>query len=122
MIEDCKKMLRLAGVPVIEAPGEAEAQCAAMVKAGKAYATATEDMDALTFGIIMNPKQALKFLGTKYLLRGFNNKKEPIIEISYEDMLQELEMTYDEFIDLCILCGCDYLETIDGKTVLNRIL
>jgi len=30
-------------------------------------------------------------------------------------MLKELEMTYDEFIDLCILCGCDYLETIDGN-------
>ena len=33
-----------------QAPGEAEAQCAAMVKAGKIYATGTEDMDALTFG------------------------------------------------------------------------
>ncbi len=33
-----------------QAPGEAEAQCAALAKAGKVYATATEDMDALTFG------------------------------------------------------------------------
>ena len=33
-----------------QAPGEAEAQCAALVKAGKVYATGTEDMDALTFG------------------------------------------------------------------------
>lgn len=35
---------------LIQAPCEAEAQCAAMAKAGKVYATATEDMDALTFG------------------------------------------------------------------------
>ena len=42
------------GCPVIEAPCEAEAQCAAICKAGKAYATATEDMDALTFGIRMS--------------------------------------------------------------------
>lgn len=35
---------------ILQAPGEAEAQCAAMVKAGKVYATGTEDMDALTFG------------------------------------------------------------------------
>jgi len=101
MTEDCKKMLRLAGIPVIEAPGEAEAQCAALVKAGKAYATATEDMDALTFA-------------TAVLLRGFNNKKEPIYEINFKDMLEELGMTYDQFVDLCILCGCDYLETIEG--------
>ena len=33
-----------------QAPCEAEAQCAAMVKAGKVFATASEDMDSLTFG------------------------------------------------------------------------
>jgi len=34
----------------MKAPCEAEASCAALVKAGKVYATATEDMDGLTFG------------------------------------------------------------------------
>jgi len=37
-------------VPVIEAPGEAEAQCAELCKGGKVWATASEDMDSLTFG------------------------------------------------------------------------
>ena len=32
------------GVPVVEAPCEAEAQCAELAKSGKVYATATEDM------------------------------------------------------------------------------
>ena len=35
---------------ILQAPCEAEAQCAALVKAGKVFATGTEDMDALTFG------------------------------------------------------------------------
>ena len=35
---------------LLQAPCEAEAQCAALVKTGKVFATATEDMDALTFG------------------------------------------------------------------------
>ncbi|PIO71958.1 XPG protein [Teladorsagia circumcincta] len=48
--EDVKRLLRLMGVPVVEAPCEAEAQCAALVKANKVFATATEDMDSLTFG------------------------------------------------------------------------
>ncbi|KAE9618890.1 Flap endonuclease 1 [Lupinus albus] len=34
--EDCKRLLRLMGMPVVEAPSEAEAQCAALCKAGKA--------------------------------------------------------------------------------------
>lgn len=51
MKDDAKKMLELLGIPVIQAPGEAEAQCSALVKSGYAYATATEDMDALTFGM-----------------------------------------------------------------------
>ena len=38
------------GIPYVNAPGEAEASCAALVKAGKVFATASEDMDSLTFG------------------------------------------------------------------------
>ena len=54
------------------------------------------------------------------MLRGFNSKKEPITEINFEEMLKGidikwgLEMDYDQFIDLCILCGCDYCDHIDG--------
>lgn len=48
--DEAKRLLKLMGVPIIEAPGEAIAQCAELVKAGKVFATATEDMDALTFG------------------------------------------------------------------------
>ena len=33
--EEVKKLLTLMGVPVVEAPCEAEAQCAALVKSGK---------------------------------------------------------------------------------------
>lgn len=34
--EECKRLLRLMGVPVVDAPCEAEAQCADLVKHGKA--------------------------------------------------------------------------------------
>lgn len=35
--EECKKLLRLMGVPYVDAPCEAEAQCAALAKAGKVH-------------------------------------------------------------------------------------
>lgn len=58
-------------------------------------------MDSLTFG-------------TKILLRGFNSKKEPVIQIDLDLVLEGFEMNHDQFIDLCILCGCDYTTSITG--------
>lgn len=101
MIEDVREMLIYMGVPVVQAPSEAEAQCAELVKGGKAFAVASEDMDALAFGSL-------------FLLRGFNNKKNPIIEINFASVLEQLDFTYNEFVDLCILLGCDYCKTITG--------
>ena len=50
MNADVQTLLRLLGCPVILAPSEAEASCAALCRAKKVYAVATEDMDCLTFG------------------------------------------------------------------------
>ncbi|KFB47549.1 AGAP011448-PA-like protein [Anopheles sinensis] len=103
-VSEAKELLRLMGVPYVEAPCEAEAQCAALVRAGKVYATATEDMDALTFG-------------STVLLRRLTfseARKMPVQEFTYEKVLKGFELTQDEFIDLCILLGCDYCDTIRG--------
>ncbi|KAL5700444.1 Elongation of fatty acids protein 2 [Ranunculus cassubicifolius] len=102
--EDCKKLLRLMGVPVVEAPSEAEAECAAICKSGKVYAVASEDMDSLTFG-------APKFL--RHLMDP-SSKKIPVMEFEVAKLLEELNLTMDQFIDLCILCGCDYCDSIKG--------
>jgi len=102
--EEAKKLLTLMGVPVVDAPGEAEAQCAAMCNADLVYAAVTEDMDCLTFG-------------TKRLLRKFTKseaKKEPIEEVDLEQVLAGLKLNMDEFIQLCVLCGCDYADSIRG--------
>lgn len=104
MNEDAKKMLRLMGVPVIESATEAEAQCAVLCKAGKVYGVGSEDMDTLTFG------------STK-LIRNLNRSealKLPVLEISLDSVLEDLKMTMDQFIDLCVLMGCDYCGTIKG--------
>ena len=65
MIADAKKLVEMMGAPYIEAPGEAEAQCAEICRMNLAFGVASEDMDTLTFG-------------ATHLLRGFNSKKEPI--------------------------------------------
>lgn len=102
--EEAKKLLQLMGIPVVQAPCEAEAQCAALVRHGKAFATATEDMDALTFGSSILLRQLL----------ASEAKKLPIKEICLEKVLKDLEMDMDQFIDMCILLGCDYAPPIRG--------
>lgn len=101
---EAKELLTLMGVPYVEAASEAEAQCAEMVKAGKVFGVATEDMDALTFG-------------SNVLLRHMTfseARKMPVQEIHYDKVLKGLELEENEFIDLCILMGCDYCDTIRG--------
>mmetsp|Transcript_31642 Transcript_31642/g.51071 ORF Transcript_31642/g.51071 Transcript_31642/m.51071 type:complete len:394 (+) Transcript_31642:81-1262(+) len=101
---ECKRLLRLMGIPVIEAPCEAESQCAELARAGKVFATASEDMDSLTFA-------------TPILLRHLHSpeaKKVPIHEFNLSEVLAGLKMTMDQFIDVCILCGCDYVDPIKG--------
>ncbi|XP_030956958.1 flap endonuclease 1 isoform X1 [Quercus lobata] len=102
--DDCKRLLRLMGVPVIEAPSEAEAQCAALCKSGQVYAVASEDMDSLTFG-------APRFL--RHLMDP-SSRKVPVMEFEIAKILEELNLTMDQFIDLCILSGCDYCDSIRG--------
>ncbi|KAG2220590.1 hypothetical protein INT45_002612 [Circinella minor] len=102
--DECKKLLKLMGIPYVEAPCEAEAQCAELAKAGLVYAAASEDMDTLTFG-------------TPTLLRHLTfseARKMPIDEIHLDKALEGLEMDKNQFTDLCILLGCDYVDSIKG--------
>ncbi|KAL4866649.1 flap endonuclease 1 [Aspergillus spectabilis] len=99
---ECKRLLKLMGIPYIDAPTEAEAQCAVLARAGKVYAAASEDMDTLCFE-------------SPILLRHLTfseQRKEPIQEIHLNRAMEGLDMDRNQFIDMCILLGCDYLEPI----------
>ncbi|KAL9090820.1 MAG: hypothetical protein Q9159_001761 [Coniocarpon cinnabarinum] len=100
--EECQRLLRCMGVPYIVAPTEAEAQCAVLARAEKVYAAASEDMDTLTF----NAPVLLRHLTYS------EQRKMPIQEIHLNRVLEGLGLTMDQFIDLCMLLGCDYLDPI----------
>ena len=101
MTDDAKKLIKLLGLPVIEAPSEAEATCAILAKNKLVDCAATEDMDTLCFGCPI-------------LIRDLSNKEANITEIKLEEVLKGLDINMEQFIDLCILCGCDYCPRIDN--------
>ncbi|EPR80140.1 FEN1-like protein [Spraguea lophii 42_110] len=103
-VDECKKLLTLMGIPFVTAPSEAEAFCAYLAHKNIVYGVGTEDMDALTFGA---PR----------LLRNLNaaeSKKLPVEEYNLDKILSQLDMKMEEFIDMCIILGCDYTQSLKG--------
>lgn len=105
-ISECKQLLTLMGVPFVEAPEEAESQCCHMAKQGVVFAAASEDMDSLTLGAPVLVRH-LTYAETRL-------KKEPILELHLATALSQLGITMDQFIDMCIMFGCDYTNTLQG--------
>lgn len=101
-INECKQLLDILKIPYVESPGEADAQCAVLAKSGKVWGVCTEDMDILTFG---SPR----------ILRNLSSSKNrKVIELDLERIKSSLGISYDQFVDLCILLGCDYCNTLNG--------
>ena len=98
-MEECKEILKLLGIPMIQSAEEADSQCAWLVKKGIADYVASEDMDILTFG-------------TNKLIRKLS-AKDYVVEYDLKILLKELGLSQEQFIDLCILLGCDYTPTIN---------
>jgi flap endonuclease-1 len=80
-VEECIELLEIMGIPYIIAPEEADSQCAELVKAGIADGVLTEDMDIMTFG------------ATK-IYRNLTSYNKDTIEISMNDVLNELNINY----------------------------
>ncbi len=113
MVEDAKRLLSLMGIPVVQAPSEAEAQASFMARKGDVWASGTQDYDSLLFGspvvvrnITLTGKQRLPS-------KGIEVKLEPEI-IFLQDVLDGLKITREQLIDIGILIGTDYNEGIRG--------
>ena len=102
-VDDIKQLLELMGVSYVQAHGEAEAYASEMCRKGMVDYVVTEDMDTLAFGC---PRMIRTCLDKSI------KRKDIISIIDLDVVLQGFELTYDEFVDLCILCGCDYCENI----------
>ncbi|KAI9101265.1 PIN domain-like protein [Phlyctochytrium arcticum] len=97
------KELRKAGVEYIVAPYEADAQITYLVKLGIADAAVTEDSDLVVFEC---PKVVVKL-----------DKEGNGIEICAENLgrVSGMELwTHKRFRHMCIMSGCDYLESPTG--------
>jgi len=107
MADDSKRLLTLLGIPWIQAPSEGEAQAAYLVKKGDSNFCASQDYDSLLFGASMLVRN-VTLSGRRKLPR-----KNVYIEVRPEivvldKVLRELDITYEQLIDIGILVGTDF--------------
>jgi len=102
-LDQCRELLRLMGIPYVDAPEEADSELAYLCRENMVYAVLTEDMDILTFG---SPR----------IIRNLSSNKKPPIEIELSSTLDKLNINYEQFIELCILFGCDYCQHFNNIT------
>jgi len=113
IIESAKELLKLMGIPIVQAPSEGEAQAAYMVAKGDVDYTASQDYDSLLFG---SPRLARNLTITgKRKLPG----KDTYVEIKPEIIdlnknLEKLGISREQLVDIALLVGTDYNEGVEG--------
>jgi flap endonuclease-1 len=123
MIEDAKELLRMLGIPYVQAPSEAEAQAAYMAIQGDVWAASSRDYDSILFGA-PNLLRFLTVRGKEYLpSKGMARPLKPEL-ITLHDLLSHYDIDRAQLVDLAILVGTDFNQGIRGvgpKTALKLV-
>jgi flap endonuclease-1 len=101
-VQQLKNTLLEFRFPVLDALYDSEQLCCALAIEGKVEAVYSTDTDCLVYG-------------APYLITEFDKENREnlfLCVISLQKTLEALEITYDSFVDLCIMCGCDFNQNI----------
>jgi flap endonuclease-1 len=114
MVAEARELLRLMGVPTVQAPGEGEAQAAHMAAtSADVWAAASKDYDSLLFGA----PRLVRFLtisGKEFLpSRGTFRPIVPEVLV-LEQLVAGWRIRREGLVDLAILVGTDFNEGIKG--------
>lgn len=97
-IVNIKTLIKSMGFQYIEAHGEADKLCAALVKKNKVYGVLTEDMDLFAYGCAV-------------VFRYISLINHTIMQYNLKDILKKLRINLYNFQLLCVMSGTDYLRS-----------
>lgn len=103
-----KELIDAFGFDYINADGEADEVCAYYVVNNKAWACLSDDTDMFLYGC---PR----------VLRQLNLWNESVLLYIHSEILNELDLTQEEFNELCIYSGTDYNINKGDKNILNTL-
>ncbi|XP_053162403.1 DNA excision repair protein ERCC-5 isoform X2 [Hemicordylus capensis] len=99
MFLESQELLRLFGIPYVEAPMEAEAQCAILDLTDQTAGTITDDSDIWLFG-------------ARHVYKNFFSQDKYVEYYQFVDFQNQLGLDRSKFINLAYLLGSDYTEGI----------
>lgn len=94
-IELIKELFNLFKISWFDAEGEAESTCAFLIKKGLIDAVFSIDSDCIAQQVAV-------------WIRDINFKSEQCEVIYFNEVIKALELTEQQIVNLCILCGTDY--------------
>lgn len=109
MTGECKKLLKLFGIPFIQSPMEAEAQCAFLNAIKLTDGTITDDSDIWLFG-------------AERVYKNFFVQKKMVMEFRKENIEEAMNLDRKKLIQLAMLVGSDYtvgLNNVGAVTALE---
>jgi flap endonuclease-1 len=122
IIGTSKELLRLMGIPIVQAPGEGEAQASYMAIKGDARYVVSQDYDTLLFGAPILVRNLT--VSGKRKIRGRQITVSPE-RIVLADFLGGLQISREQLIQIGILIGTDFnagAEGVGAKTGLKLVL
>ena len=103
-------IMKRIGIPCIQAKSEAEHLCSMLYRDGKVAGIFSTDTDILAYG---GGLLITKF--SKSRTKTADGTTIPCLNcVRIDKVLEGLKLTYSEFIDLCIMSGCDYNKHMPG--------
>lgn len=106
-------MLQQLGIPVLQAINDAEQLCSSLCAEGKVAAVLSTDTDCLPFG---SPLLIGKF-DEEISIKNKDGSYERVPAckgVVLQEVLDELELDFKNFVDLCICMGCDFNTNMKG--------
>lgn len=97
----CKKLLEHMGVPYVQAPEEADSQCAYMFQAGILDYVISEDSDVVVFGC-------------DRVIRSFKASSVWLEVLDMTTFYASTGLTRHDLVDATLLLGCDYFPGVRG--------
>lgn len=121
IVEDCKKLLGFMGLPYVQAISEGEAQASSMSATGMVQGVISQDYDCLLFGARRIFRNFTLYGRRRISSRNVYISVNPEY-IDLNETLSSLGVSREKLIDIAILIGTDFnesLQRVGAKTAIS---